>query len=384
MDSAYGKILYRFDDKDECILARVLRIYKPDDVIHKAKLYAYKIPDYNIEYCIDPSSGVDLEGNKWTPLSSDGILFIGHASITAANQKLNDIICVYFDADSNEPKVIARQSLLDIYAAMLNSNSSKVGFSVTKESCPSGYSMNSFMIASDIDHGFFMSIYKTDTSELIKKLYEFSSRWSFNNVGWIKSLKDIDKIFSDLRLSRLEYNKRNVKGFKYRYYEHNKLPVDGFCSNLKIFADSVGLFDDIHNVMGICTVDFPLENDKVLNKEEIQMISLLYGGVRINKTVVLKYSFDIDLDAIKMKYFLIMDSKDELYIVGYTSDESEVPVAELEEIEKNEVAIRERLKQAVRAFDGYDINILEESEQKIAKNDSSNNILPEQDLSLKF
>ena len=229
-----------------------------------------------------------------------------------------------------------------------------------------------------------MSIYKTDTSELIKKLYEFSSRWSFNNVGWIKSLKDIDKIFSDLRLSRLEYNKRNVKGFKYRYYEHNKLPVDGFCSNLKIFADSVGLFDDIHNVMGICTVDFPLENDKVLNKEEIQMISLLYGGVRINKTVVLKYSFDIDLDAIKMKYFLIMDSKDELYIVGYTSDESEVPVAELEEIEKNEVAIRERLKQAVRAFDGYDINILEESEQKIAKNDSSNNILPEQDLSLKF
>ena len=106
MDSAYGKILYRFDDKDECILARVLRIYKPDDVIHKAKLYAYKIPDYNIEYCIDPSSGVDLEGNKWTPLSSDGILFIGHASITAANQKLNDIICVYFDADSNEPKVI--------------------------------------------------------------------------------------------------------------------------------------------------------------------------------------------------------------------------------------------------------------------------------------
>ena len=384
MDTSYGKILYRFDKDDNCLLARVLRIYKPDNLVKTTKLYAYAYPNYNIEYAIDAATGIDANGNKWTPLESDGVLFVGHATIVAANNKLDDIIAVYFDKNDDTPKVIARQSLIDIYASMLSPNTSKVGFSVTKESCPSPYSMSSFMLVNSIDYGFFMSLYKVDTVDFIKKLYDFNRRWNFHNVDWIKALDSIDKVFSTLRDNRLLYCSRNIKGFNTTRFKEENLPVDGFCPDFKSFASSVGLFDDINTVMGIGRVDFELENDKTLNKEEMQLISLIYGGVKICKTVVAKYSFDIDLEEIKMNYFLIMDSKNELYIVGYTTDETEVTVAELEEVNKNEEKLRERLKKAVRAFDGYDIDILEQAGDSVAKNDTSNNILPEEDLRIDF
>ena len=90
----------------------------------------------------------------------------------------------------------------------------------------------------------------------------------------------------------------------------------------------------------------PLDTDQKL------LCAMLLGGVRIDKAVPLMFDYSINMDAIKMKYFLAEDTNNILWIVPYTESPAEVDPQVLYDLtEERTTTIQNRLAKVVRAYD---------------------------------
>ena len=157
-----------------------------------------------------------------------------------SGKDINDIRLMWFTnnkdgiVDSSDPKVIASQALSDIYAASLN-DSKKVGVSITKDSLPSGYTMNNFLIFDKIKESRLYHIYKLDTVNTISKL-----------IG----TKYVNNTLYDLYNGHIKYCKTDRPFFNISNFKIGDI-LDGYCPNIEKFITYTGFDYDLDQTIGI-------------------------------------------------------------------------------------------------------------------------------------
>ena len=114
---------------------------------------------------------------------------------------------------------------------------------------------------------------------------------------------------------------------------------------------------DIYSKIGIIKTDFKLEFNKPISDENKVFLSMMCGGINIVKAVPIKFGYDIDLNAIKMKYMIVMDSDEILWIVPFTSTKDEFSPVEFYKITAEQTnKIQERLKKCIESYDAVQNN----------------------------
>ena len=286
--------------------------------------------------------------NEYNALRSQGLLSISTVSIGSTNsgKDINDVIILLFQDEENsssvntvfrDPSMVARQGILDISKDQSMSIVKTVGTSVTIKSCPEGYNLKDLIGCDKIIDTNIFNIYRTDSADDI--LYLLSNKDGF----------DADSVFKDLYDHALLTEKRNGVIID---EESNNGIINGYCKDLKIFFDHNSIIIDIRSCLGVSKIDIDLSGKDQLNDDDKLVLSLLYGGISIHRTFVRRYTFEIELDRIKMNHMLVFDKNDILYIIAYTEDKSQVLSGERSHIsEENEKNLRKRLLEIVDSCD---------------------------------
>lgn len=208
------------------------------------------------------------------------------------------------------PYCVCRQSITDIFYNYFKtggeSDKDLVGLSVTRDSCPANIEFTDLTYCSELVKSVAVNVYKTDTLDDILSMIDTT---------------EMDNVLSDMMIKHHTYN-LNYVPFTPPIISGNE--YEGYCKNLKTLLEINSFAYDMYTSMNITKVSFEIltmddNGNTSLVPDQIRKLSDLYR-ININKTIVAKYEFDIDLDKIQMNYMLIMDSTDTLYIIAYTSD----------------------------------------------------------------
>ena len=278
-------------------------------------------------------------------LKSEGIISLSNLVLSKIpnTPEIRDIAAIFFSntketgyPDLERPYVIARQTFDNIY-----SETRKSGLSVNINSLPNGYNMSHFLFNESVISSRLCHVYKTDSvSSLSELLYNDES----------------DKILKDLFDRRYQYMLNTERTFaeEVKYKKKSELsPLDGYNWTLKEFLSNTGFIDDVYNTIGITRVDFEIKDQTPLNVDDIRLLSLLHGGVRICKALPLRFGYDIDLEIVKMPYFLVLDSNEVLWIVPYTRYPDEISATEIYKANNDITSqLHERLQKCVKAYYG--------------------------------
>lgn len=367
IETLLGRVFVKYKESTDSF--ELMRLVDIDNHDKNNKIYSVRYIDDDFNY-IPYSKETEYLSEKefmdkvseCTLLQSEGILSVSVVSIANVSGKdIDDIRLMWFTndkdgiVDSSDPKVIASQALSDIYAASLN-DSQKVGVSITKDSLPSGYTMNNFLIFDKIKESRLYHIYKLDNVDTISKL-----------IG----TKYVNNTLYDLYNGHIEYCKTNRPFFNISNFKIGDI-LDGYCPNIDKFISYTGFDYDLDQTIGIGHLPFKIEPDqKYLTDEQVTDFILIYGGIRVDKTYVLKFDYSIDLSTIKMKYCLCKDSDNALYIIGYTESKEDISVSQLESsikkyydiAKQNDDKIKARLKKLVEAYDSYKEDVKNQHEK---------------------
>lgn len=275
-------------------------------------------------------------------LKSDGIVSLTNiVSVENEFRQIKDILLILFPNNKitnvpelQNPHVVARQGINDIFADMIG-NSDKVGCSVSLETLPTGYTLTDFMENTSVISSILCHVYKTDIA---------------SDLDILLDNDESSDILTELFDQRVRYLQNTDLNFKYEEAEDQC--IDGYCNSLYKFIIESGFMDDVYQTLGIIKVDFKAESGKALSLDDRLFIATLTGGIKIDKAVPLKFDYDIDMTSVKMKYFMILDNANELYIVPYTESSEEVDGEELYNLtEERTIQIQERLAKCVKAYD---------------------------------
>ena len=96
-----------------------------------------------------------------------------------------------------------------------------------------------------------------------------------------------------------------------------------------------GVLSDARLNLGISYIDMDLSGKTTLDDEARYVLSTLYSINIIERSLITKFSYEADLDQIKMPYFLVYDVNEDLYIVAYTKFKNELLKAETKKLEEN-------------------------------------------------
>ena len=340
-----GLIIFKWDeDLQDYIKYRIFNIIKLNDdkfVILK------KIDSNEKNKRIPYDEFIEIMENKeYQILKSEGILSVSTVKLSHTQDKnINDIRLIWFKNDQNtdkpdfsKPTVIASQALQNIYSSMFGNDDSKVGISIPENSLPAGYSIQNFLIFEKILTSRMYHLYKTDTIQTISHL---------------TNDENVRKVLIDLYKDHENYLIKTRPFFDKTVYREN---LDGYCKSYIRFLIYTGFVHDIRNSIGISDVTFRINEDqKHLTDEQKQEVSILYGGIRIDKTFIYKYNNDINLSNINMKYIMIMDNIENLYIIGYTEYPEEILISDIEKAYKiteyQEKKLQAKLKRLVAIYD---------------------------------
>lgn len=357
IETLLGRIFVKYKESTDSF--ELMRLVDIDAHDKKNKIYSVRYLDDDFNYIPYSDSISHLPENVFkekisecTLLQSEGILSVSVVELTKVHGKeVNDIRLMWFTndkngiADSSDPKVIASQALGDIYASSLG-NTDKVGISVTKDSLPSGYTMNNFLIFDKIKESRLYHIYKMDNVDTISKII---------------CTPIVNGTLSDLYNDHINYCKESRPFFNVSNLNIEDI-LDGYCPDMKKFISYTGFDYDLDQSIGIGHLPFKIDIDqKYLTDEQTTEFILIYGGIRVDKTYVLKFDYTIDLSTIKMKYCLCKDTDNVLYIIGYTESKDDISVSQLESsikkyediAKQNDNKIKARLKKLIEAYDSY-------------------------------
>lgn len=292
-------------------------------------------------YFLNEEKFLELK-KEYVALSSEGVVSISNiVSYEDKSRAIKDILITYFPnnkvsqvPDASQPYIVARQGLNNIFATMAGEE--RVGVAVSLDTLPAGYTLSDFMGNTRVLNSLLSHVYKTDTAE---------------DLGTILTDEDIEKTLKDLLEHQYNYMKNTDPEFE--DFEINKdTCLIGYCSTVSKFLEESDFMNELYNKLGIIRVDFEMEESKELSTSERAFCSLLLGGVRILKAVPLHFDYTINIPAIKMKYFLAVDSVSKLYIVPYTESTEEVDPQVLYDLtEETTNTLQERLRKVVKAYD---------------------------------
>lgn len=357
IDTELGKIYYKWSDTIEDFVAlRVIDVFTRDNKT-MYKICNLKLDDIGQYQSFSVRSGFDkhiyteseyreMKAEKGLNLlKSDGIISLSNLVLSKIpnTPDVCDVAAIFF-ANTKEtgypnlekPYVIARQAFDNLY-----SETKKVGLSVNINSLPTGYSISHFLVNESVLSSRLCHVYKTDNINSLSQLLE-------NNES--------DKILKDLFDKRYHYHLNTERTFidEIKHKKKSELsPLDGYNWTIKEFLLNTGFIDDVYNTIGITRVDFEIKDQTSLDIDDIRLLSLLHGGVRICKALPLRFGYDIDLDNIKMPYFLVLDSNDILWIVPYTKYPDEISAAEIYKVTNDVTSqLHERLCKCIKAYYG--------------------------------
>lgn len=356
INTELGKIYSKYNkEEDKFDMYRVANIVETEEI----KYLLLPIDDKNYHF-YDDEVGCKIMNeedykkfkSEYDLLKSEGIVSLSNiVSIKNESREIKDILLIYFPnnkktqvPDINEPYVIARQGINNIFAEMCG-ELDKVGISVSLDSLPSGYALSDFIANEEVKSSRLTHVYKTDDAF---------------DLDMLLNTEDSDEIFKELFDQRVFYLSNVNPDFKEDNYTDDNLCLDGYCNTLYRFLIESGFVEDIKNCMGITIVDFDMEENKPLSTDDKLVLISLYGGIKINKAVPLEFSYEINLNAIKMKYLLvstikginILNERSELYIIPYTEYPDEVDIYSLYKLtEERTIQLQERLMKCVKAYD---------------------------------
>ncbi len=344
LEPQLGRIYCRFNkDIDDFEKMRLLDIVVTND----EELYIFRKldDDYNSfgpEIQISEKE-YDQFSYNWNLLESDGVVTISNiVAVENEVRKVRDIVLIFFPNNKvtecpyvEQPHVVARQAIENIFDA----SGSTVGMSVSIETLPTGYSLSDFMENASIESSRACHVYKIDTAKTLSE---------------VLSNDKTDSILNDLYEHHYNYLRNTIPSFEDDYndttkYDHECL--NGYHKTLEGFIKGSGFLDDILQTIGISTVDFELEFNKPLTVDELCFVSVLYGGIKINKAVPIRFDYDIELDYLKMKYLLLRDSKDKTWVVPYTVSPDEIDAIALYGLtDQKSLEIQERLRRCTHVY----------------------------------
>ena len=349
-----GKIYCKYNKEEDCFdMYRVANIIKESNDIKYLLLAinneTYHFYDDENEFMIIDEKRYNKFKIEYDLLKSEGIVSLSNIiSVKNETREIKDILLIYFPKnrvtkmpDINQPYIVARQGINNIFAEMAG-ELDKVGLSITLDTLPAGYALSDFITNDGVNNSRLCHVYKTDSS--------FDLNMLLNN-------EESESILKELFEQRVFYLSNTKPDFIKEKYKYENLCLDGYCNTLHKFLLESGFMEDLLNRMGISIVDIDLQDNKELNDEEKLLLITLYGGIKINKAVPLRFSYEINLNAIKMKYLLVstlqcIDKESELYIIPYTEFSDEVDIYSLYKLtEERTIQLQERLLNCVKAYD---------------------------------
>ena len=280
---------------------------------------------------------------EYTILSSEGIMAITNIIAAKAynDEDIRDVLAIFYPnnkmtkvPDAAQPYIVARQGVQNIFSP----DPQESGASVSLETLPDGYTLADFMANLSVLNSHLTHVYKTDTAR---------------ELEFILENKDTTDILEDLfNHSLYRFMDLDDKYEKERHGVTKDSILNGYCRRIKTFLESTDFMYDLYTKMNIITVDFAMEADTPLDIDQKLFCASLLGGERIDKAVPLMFDYTINMDAIKMKYFLAIDTNDILWIVPYTKSPDEIDPKVLYDLtEERTITLQNRLKKVVRAYD---------------------------------
>ena len=302
-----GYKFYRIKD-GEIETIRVVSIKNQD------RVKIIKNDDYENTLLVDPNGIV----NNFTKLASDGLITFNIVKLHVNKLTVDDIIvCLYKSStmknNIQEPDVVCRQNISDLYYNYQRTNIEKemVGMCMTKATCPANLDYMIMTACDGVEYSTGINIYIED------------------NIDTILSMipkKKINKVLSNgleqhlTRFNILSIDNGSIKS-------HN-----GYCRNIDQLLKENNFQYDFDTVFDIIGLGLDLNDYMVSVKDEIDeeyytlkndIVNELNKIFRINitNTVVIEYDHDIDLLELKdIKYILIRDINNKLFIVNYTEN----------------------------------------------------------------
>lgn len=308
-----GNIFCKFDSTGNLDAFRIVRIDE-DTKLATTKLDSnFHILDINNT---NPYTVTELKDyikkNGYQYLIPEGTITLSNIEsfVTETGYHVNDVILMYFinglieTEDNRDPDIYLRQSMDSLYYPGI------VGVSNLKEEINNEcYQISDLMYCNRLlGKSYVCNVYRTDTETEINYLLD-------NNRTQI-TLQDLydHAGYMDIH-SDVEFNVKNDETYN-----------NGYCTNLKTLLDRSGFMDDIYSTMGMIHVDFAItEGENTITGDDKILVSLMFGGIRIINTYTTRFKYEEDLNEIKMKYFLVRDINDLVWIVGYTESEEEFP-----------------------------------------------------------
>lgn len=352
IDTILGLILCKYDENtDDFLKWRIVR--EVDKNTKSYELWAMHLPNCKRTSTIEEIKDM-IENQDFVVLESSGILAVSIVNMGKANGKdVNDVRLMWFKRENDSNNIymsdlaaVASQALNDIYAESMG-ETGKVGLSVTKDTLPAGFELEDFLGCVSTISCSMYHIYKTD------KLFDITN---------MTRTKQIKEIFKSLYENHINYLEKTKPFFDKKFLKDEK-QVDGYCKTYTAFIKHTGFYYDIDQTIGIGHLPFRIEeNQTALTDEQVVEFMLIYGGIRVHNTFILKFDYTIDLSTIKMKHCLCKDDTGTLYIIGYTESQEDIAVGVMEhtlkkyeEIAKrDDNAIKARLKKLIEAYDSYE------------------------------
>lgn len=345
LEPQIGRIFCRFNkDIDDFEKMRLFGIVKSDK---DKTLYIFRKlnDDYNTigpEVIISEDEYNEFT-YKWILLESEGVATITNiVAVENEVRKVHDIVLIFFPNNkvsecpyAEQPYVVARQAIDN----MFDPSGTTVGMSVSIESLPTGYSLSDFMENKSIKSSKWCHVYKIDTAKTLSE---------------VLSNDDTDIILNDLYDHQYNRLKNRILSFEDDYQDTTKYDhecLDGYHNTLEGFIRGSGFINDILQTIGISVVDFELKFNQPLTIDELCFVSVLYGGIKINKAVPIRFDYDIELDYLKMKYLLLRDNKEHTWVVPYTVSPDEIDAIALYGLtDAKSLEIQERLSRCTHVY----------------------------------
>lgn len=345
LETEIGRIYYRYDDEHDLFeKIRLTNITVNDD---KVKTYHFCnisdktnhiLPETEV---LNTQSEYDEILRNWGRLESSGIVTVTNiVAIENEVRQIKDVAVIFFPnnkvtntPESNQPYVIARQGINNVF----NPLSDTVGCAISLETLPDGYSLGDFLICTSAISSRMCHLYKTDTE---------------TDLGILLKNEETDMILKDLYDHEYNVCKNTIQGFGKAWEDKGTLPpnLNGYNLSFEDFLRNTGFLNETDHILGIANVDFELQPCKGLDIDDKLLLSTLYGGIKIDKAVGIRFNYDIDLNKIKTNYLLVRDQMSMLWIVAYTKSPDEIDAIAMYNLtEERTLQLQERLRRCANA-----------------------------------
>lgn len=335
-----GRIYFKFkEEEQEFIYIRVIKLESDGYVIIRnlsdSKETRERLIDIKKEY---------------SPLAPYGIMTVSKVYIGygANGVRVPDVVTLFYKyrnkgINYNDPDILCRQAMSDIfYTPYCTSQVNPiVGFSVSKESLPPEFkSVNELSECDEVEESIAINVYITDTLDSLCEI--IGDRYDDILYSLLKARFDYLKSFNAVSVSDLDSPPDTL---------------DGYCKSLKILYTTNNFMQDVYDANNIIKVDFEIVDNEnvennVLDQDQKETLEIITRQV-MDKTIYMKYSYEINLAALKVCHILVMDRNDTLFIVCFTKSSEEF-LAKVEDYYENDYdKIRKRILEGIGYYDKY-------------------------------